>query len=111
MEIREAIKSNVVAFPDRKGELGWICGCGGTVWTLFANGDCLCATCECISTVIEVMRRDAAQEMLHEIHMLHNQPCHCKYCYEPSTKPVCGAVGHQIVGICKACGQEQVAHL
>jgi hypothetical protein len=36
---------------------GWVCGCGTYHWILFANGECLCTGCGCVSTVIEVVRR------------------------------------------------------
>ena len=39
---------------------GWICGCGGERWVLYANGDILCPRCNCISTVIKVVRQDPA---------------------------------------------------
>ena len=40
---------------------GWICGCGGEVWILYANGEILCPRCNCISTVIKVVRCDQPQ--------------------------------------------------
>ena len=37
-------------------ETAWICGCGAFNWILYANGDCLCVGCNCISTVIKVVK-------------------------------------------------------
>ena len=51
--------NNVIAVPERpKESLGWVCGCGGTLWTLFANGHCVCSGCNCISTVIRVVKAE-----------------------------------------------------
>ena len=48
--------TNVVQLPLKREAQGWICGCGGFNWVLYANGDCLCVECNCISTVITVVR-------------------------------------------------------
>lgn len=37
-------------------EKAWFCGCGGFTWILHANGECVCAECHGISTVIKVGR-------------------------------------------------------
>lgn len=38
-------------------ENAWFCGCGGgCTWILHENGNCICAACHCISTVIKVAR-------------------------------------------------------
>lgn len=53
-------KATVLKFPKRpklaQQALGWVCGCGGTQWVLYENGDCLCTQCEHISLVIKVSR-------------------------------------------------------
>jgi hypothetical protein len=47
---------NVLQFPEKKEVQGWVCGCGGFNWILYADGECLCLGCNCISTVIRVVR-------------------------------------------------------
>lgn len=37
---------------------GWVCGCGGTTWILFADTKCVCASCSCYSTKIKVIEGD-----------------------------------------------------
>ena len=49
--------NNVLPFPTKpRDELGWVCGCGETLWTLYENVDCVCNGCYCISTMIKVVR-------------------------------------------------------
>ena len=49
--------AKVLPFPQQPTEAqGWICGCGGFHWVLYSDGSILCAQCECISTVIKVVR-------------------------------------------------------
>jgi hypothetical protein len=51
--------AKLIKFPLRQPESqGWFCGCGSVTWILYANGDCLCVMCNCISTVIKVVRTD-----------------------------------------------------
>jgi hypothetical protein len=53
------VSADVLPFPTKRDEIGWVCGCGGFNWILYANGDCLCIGCNHISTVIRVVRVDA----------------------------------------------------
>lgn len=47
----------ILQFPTRPiREATWICGCGGQQWLLLADGDCVCADCKFVSTIIAVVR-------------------------------------------------------
>lgn len=50
------MSADVLPFPAKPtGAKGWICGCGGERWVLFADGSVLCPECNCISTVLKVV--------------------------------------------------------
>jgi len=56
--IEKLMTAKILPFPERPTEAqGWICGCGGFNWMLYANGDCLCLECNHINTVIKVVRQ------------------------------------------------------
>ena len=42
-------------------EQGWMCGCGGQLWLLFADGKCVCALCDHYSTRIKVIEVPASE--------------------------------------------------
>lgn len=50
------MNAKVIQFPPKREAQGWVCGCGGFNWVLYENGECLCLGCNCISTVIKVVR-------------------------------------------------------
>jgi hypothetical protein len=43
-----------------KRELGWMCGCGSSTWLLFANGEVVCTECNCITTILKVVKVEAS---------------------------------------------------
>lgn len=57
------MSAKILNLPPRHEDKGWICGCGGLNWILYANGDCLCVSCGFISTVIAVVERRAKAEV------------------------------------------------
>lgn len=54
----EVVKLTPKINPEKEFHIGWICGCGGQEWNLFADGKCVCTSCECYSTVIKVIEAD-----------------------------------------------------
>src|SRR6201996_7149667 len=48
------MSAKILNLPPRHEDKGWVCGCGGFNWILYANGECLCVKCSFVSTVITV---------------------------------------------------------